>query len=502
MTRRRLQTTLAVCAAVLLGLALRVPFLTDPLGPDEAGYLLVARQWHLLDPHLYGRLWVDRPPLLILLFQAADAWGSYGVRLLGVVAVALLATSAGVAGAVVSGRRGAVAGALVAGALASSYATGGQEVDGELLGAPLVMVCCASTLLATACLRRTGPRVLLGALAGVAGACAVLVKQNLADGLVFAAALLLVTLLVEPARRRAATQVLAGGTAGIGAVLLGVVAWAEWSRVGVGSLGYTIYGFRVAAAEVISGHDTTRPLERAALLGAGAVVSGLVALLVQALRRAAPGLRHGDPLSVAVLLTALYGAVGIVAGGSFWTHYLVELVPVAALGVALALRSPFPALPVQRLAVLVVVAAVAATGVGVALEARPGAPETTATTTGAWLRAASLPGDSLMVTYGHPNLVLYSGLRTPYPYLWSLPLRVRDPRLHRMVGTLQGNRAPTWLVEWDDLDAWRIDAHGRLAGAVAAGYHRVATVCGHPVLLRDGVTRRLPQHASDSCTDL
>jgi hypothetical protein len=65
-----------------------------------------------------------------------------------------------------AGRRGAVTAALVAGPLASSYAIGGQEVDGELLGTPLVMICCALTLLALRT-RRLG--FWLGVLASVVG---------------------------------------------------------------------------------------------------------------------------------------------------------------------------------------------------------------------------------------------------------------------------------------------------------------------------------------------
>lgn len=486
---QRAQTGLAVAAAVLLGVLLRLPFLDDPLEPDEAGYLLVARQWHLLDPHLYGSLWVDRPPLLLLLFRLADAWGPYGVRLLGLVAVALLATAAGVAGAMVSGRRGAVAAALVAGTLASSYAIGGQEVDGELLGTPLVMVCCVLTLLALR-VRRGGPW--LGVLAGVAGTSAVLVKQNLLDGLVFACVLLVTTWVVE--RRPDAGRVLAGGVAGIVATLAAVVAWTRASGVGLGPLLDAVYGFRVAADAVINGGDTSRPLQRAALLGVVAALSGMVALLAVVARHTTPRLRHGDPLAVAVLVTALYGVVGIVAGGSFWTHYLIELVPVLALGAAVAGG--------RRIVLGIVLAAVVAAGVGVALGARTGEPEATATSTGRLLRDAARPGDGVVVTYGHANVVHASGLGTPYPYLWSLPMRVRDPHLDGLVGLLDGERAPTWLVEWDGFDSWGIDPDGRLAATVAKHYEQVATVCGHAVWLHDARPRTVTHRPDAPCGEL
>jgi hypothetical protein len=492
----RARTSHAVAAAVLLGVALRLPFLADPLKPDEAGYLLVARQWHLFDPKLYGRLWVDRPPLLLLLFQVADSWGPYGIRLLGVAAVALLSTAAGVAGALLRGREGAITASLVAGTLASSYAIGGEEVDGELLGVPLVMLCCALTMLALR-LPRFGLGV--GALAGVTGTSALLVKQNLADGLVFAIFLLVATLVVArrnaaPAGRPApsAVRVLAGGIVGTMAVVATVLGWAWGSGVGLEQLGYALYGFRAHADAVIGSVDASRPLQRAAVLAGVALISGIVALLVILGRHATPRLRRGDPVAAALAGMALYGVISVVAGGSYWVHYLVELVPVLALGAAVA--------GARRVALGVVAAAVVATGVGAALNARPGEPEMTATTIGRFLRGSARPGDGVVVTYGHANLVEESRLATPYPYLWSLPLRVRDPSLDRLVTLLRGGRPPTWIVEWDDFNAWGIDASGRLAATVTTRYHPVATVCGHRVWLRDGRTRPHSTRALEACS--
>jgi 4-amino-4-deoxy-L-arabinose transferase-like glycosyltransferase len=74
-------------------------------------------------------------------------------------------------------------------------------------------------------------RFAYGVGAGVAGMCALLVKQSFLDGLVFAGAAL-VTLLVldrgvDDARRGRAGVVLAGGVVGIVATTAGFVAWAE-----------------------------------------------------------------------------------------------------------------------------------------------------------------------------------------------------------------------------------------------------------------------------------
>ena len=98
-------------------------------------------------------------------------------------------------------------------------------------------------------------------------------------------------------------------------------------------------------------------------------------------------------------------------------------------------------------------------------------------------------------------MLLESGLVSPYPYLWSLPTRVRDPRLELLTRTLSGPRAPTWVVEWNDFDSWGLDRHHRLAAVVRRRYHRVASLCGHEVYLLDS-RRREPAAASGPCGEV
>jgi hypothetical protein len=113
--------------------------------------------------------------------------------------------------------------------------------------------------------------------------------------------------------------------------------------------------------------------------------------------------------------------------------------------------------------------------------------------TATWLGEASATGDSLVVLYSHANLVGASGLRPAYPYAWSLPIRTLDPRLSLLHAVLTDpGRAPTWVVGWDGLHTWGLDRDHAVESALTDGYRRVATVCGHPVWLRDGVARALP----------
>lgn len=466
-----------------LAVVLRLPFMFEAMKPDEAGYLMVARAWHLSDSTLYGGYWVDRPPLLLLIFKVAATDGPIGIRLVGLVTTAVLVGSAALVGQAVAGRRAAWWSSLVAAALVSSFALGGQEVDGELLAAPLVLAGCAATLWAVADGQSRSRRAALGFMAGVVGVAAVLVKQNFVDALVFAAVLLVLTAR-NPAMRRRALETLVAGAAGVATVLVAVLVWASTSGPGVGELLYVMYGFRFDAAEVIAGGYDERPEERLVGMLAVALVSGLVPLLAAAVWHALGPGRRREALSVAFVAMVAVGVFGVAAGASYWRHYLIELVPAAALGAALLARGR-PSRWARPLVGLVVAASAVAMVVGGGIHQVVGDPQSEASRTARWLEARSAPGDTAVITYGHANVLLPAGLSSPYPYLWSLPARVRDPHLDLLLALVEGPRAPTWIVEWNTFDSWGLDPDGRLAVAVKLHYHRVAVVAGHDVYRRD-----------------
>jgi hypothetical protein len=85
----------------------------------------------------------------------------------------------------------------------------------------------------------------------------------------------------------------------------------------------------------------------------------------------------------------------------------------------------------------------------------------------------------------------YADLGSPYPHLWSLPMRTLDPDQAVLERTLRGPHAPEWLVEVNDWNSWDIDVDGRLREEVERRYRVVAEVCGSPVWLRADVTREL-----------
>ena len=86
----RLRPWWALGGCLLLALVLRVPYLSTPLGRDEGGLAYIAQHWPGSHGSLYGSYWVDRPPLLILLFKVAVLGGEGGVRALGALAAVAL----------------------------------------------------------------------------------------------------------------------------------------------------------------------------------------------------------------------------------------------------------------------------------------------------------------------------------------------------------------------------------------------------------------------------
>ena len=475
--------------AIAMAVGLRLPFLGRLAFPDEGGLLVVASRWHDDGSTLYGRLFVDRPPVLLLFFRLADLLGGlHAARLLGLALVAVTVAAAAWAGHTLAGRRGLTVAALLAAALLANPSLGTIEVNAELVGAPLTML--ASSLLLRAA---TGPRrrpdgvLLLGA--GALAATAVLVKQNLADALVLGLALATAYGVTRawPWRRSAAFA----GLLLVGALppVLATAAWASTETPGLGSLWFTLYDFRVMATRVIVDQPSSAPEHRAWVLLGMALVSGLVLVLVAAAWTLRRGLRSGDPVTLAIVAMVLAETAGVVGGGSYWTHYLVGLVP----GTALLAARAAGALSGRRTVALSVALAAASAVVTTGVTASAYSPSTDTQMAGltGWLRSSDRPGDTATVLYGHADILADTGLRPRYPYLWSLPVRTLDPRLHRLVRLLDSRRAPDWVLTPMSLTSWDLDPHQHVQAALDRHYRPVGEVCGIPVYLHDGVRRPL-----------
>ncbi|MEP7089393.1 MAG: hypothetical protein ABI776_04730, partial [Nocardioidaceae bacterium] len=332
-------------------------------------------------------------------------------------------------------------------------------------------------------------RLLAAGVAGGAAVLALLVKQNMADGVVFAAVVWFVAWRSGGLAGRRLPGLVAAAAAG--GVLTGTLlaAWTLLHGSSLGGVYFAMYPFRVRAAQVIAAGASAATGQRLGALLMAWLVSGLP-LLALALAAAVLRGRLRGPVGWGLLAVLCFDLASVLTGGSFWHHYLVQLVTPTGIAAGLLVRHRVRGARVLGLLV-VAVALVAWTGSLRASQADVG------TAVGLSVRQASHAHDTLVSAFGDATVVLAGGLRSPYPFLWSLPARTLDRHFGLFESLLLSHRSPTWVVVEGHrtLDHLRTDAVGP---ALSQRYHLVAQLCGREVYLRDGVHRPAPRRPA-SC---
>lgn len=450
-----------VFVLAVAAVAARVPLLTRPLSPDEGGFLMLAGQW-APGTSLYGDYWVDRPPLLVSLFRLADllGGGAVSLRLLGAgfVALSVLLAAALARAAVRLGDRTPQRSALAPICAAATAAVflvsplfGASEVDGELLAVPFVLAGLASALTAYADRRS----LLWWLAAGALGVAAAAVKQNMLEVFVAAAVLLAATLRRD--RTRAAKSA-ASFVIGVAVTTGGLLGWAALHGTSPADLWDAIVTFRLEASAAIARSAPATTDDRALGVAGAFLGSGALALVVVALMPAVRGrvVRRPSLLTTVTVTVLAWEILGAAAGGSYWLHYLVGTVPGLTLAAALA-ASAGRARRVALTAVLTYAGTVAAASV-VAVALGPIGTPPADLAVERYLSAHERPGDTGVVAFGDPALLQAAHLSSPYPELWSLPVRVRDPDLVQFTHLLEGASRPTWVVvDGASLATWGVD---------------------------------------------
>ncbi len=437
-----------LAAAVPLGW---LPFLWRPMSQDEGGFLIVASQWRE-GSSLYGDYWVDRPPVLIWLFSIPDGLGDpWALRLLGTIAAVVVVLLAARIGSLAApdARFGAVLPAATAAIFVATPLFGGSVVDSELLALPFVLGGVAAALAAlTSAAENQGPRVILGLamLAGSAGVLAAMTKQSEID--VFVALVVLVAL----TRNRI---LLVGAVLGAALTLAVILQLSAARGTDAGELWNALVTFRGEAAKVIAeSASSATPARFVRLLGAFVGTAAPLVIVALALRLRTPK-AHGpvDLRWVAIALLSWEFFV-VLAGGSYWLHYLMGLIPGLVVLAAAATQRP---ILVERTLVLPYAAAALSTVISIAVVVlapldRPEVPVID------YLKAEAGPDDTVVVAFGSPNIPRSAGLDAPYEYLWSLPVRVRDNELVEFTEVLSGEDPPTWVVTTGrPLATWGVD---------------------------------------------
>ncbi|MDQ6934267.1 MAG: hypothetical protein M3130_03095 [Actinomycetota bacterium] len=483
-TTRRPTGQLAALCAVLLGLtAIRLWLVKVPLIPDEAGFYQVAQTWTLHGPNLYGHYFVDRPPGLIALFGLAALTGHIvAIRLVGLACALVFVV---LVWWVVRRTGGAVLPAVVvAAALVGTPLNEAVYASGELFALPFVMGTVALLVLARD--SRGLASYLWMAGAGLAGIAAMSVKQNFVDGLLFAGVLLVARVVRRELELRRALNLVAPLVAGVLAGVVAMGALAAATPAGLSGLWLAAVSFRSRATTVILSDNTAGTRNRIVEVLLVMVVTGAVPMLLALAGRAFRDRLRGPAWAWAIGVTAVAEVLSAVGGGSYWPHYALQLAPMAVLGTGLVWRR---ALAVRIVAALVVVSAVGS-AVGF-MVTRAHRPQDTSAIMGHWIRDASRPGDTAVVLYGHAEIQWATEMRSPYPFLWSLPTRTLDPHLGVLTSVVAGPHAPTWIMADNPVSSWNLDQSGAFRRALHRRYLSVGNVCGAQVWLRRQTPRQL-----------
>jgi 4-amino-4-deoxy-L-arabinose transferase-like glycosyltransferase len=477
-----------LCLVVVL---VRATYVLRPLRNDEGGYLLIARQWHTGGEFMYGDYFVDRPPLLMLLFKVASLteWDQ-AIRVLAIPFVLVFVFAGWRAGRLLGGPTGGRWAAVVAAGIMCSPAMAAEQADGELFGAALVMAALALALSAwnaDFARHRFGWAVAAGAVA----AAAPLTKQSLLEGLILLAGLVLFGWWGRGADPRRALRVGGGALLGVLLTCALVLGWLAAAGIAPGDAWHDLVGSRGVAFDALWATSPDDNVRRAGQLLVLGTVTGLLPVVVTWLLTARRGSPQGGAEGRIITLLLVFGVVGIASGGAYWPPYLLQLAPAAVLAVgAMAPSASAPGAWMRRCSRLVVAAAVVGTVVsGVVYAANPAAWHTQRA--GEWLADSKAASDTGFVAYGNPAILEAAEMPSPYPHLWSAAMRTLDPEQTRLRATIGGPTAPTWIIQVNGLNAWGIDDRSRLRDLIRQKYRIVAEICGHTVWLRQDVTRPL-----------
>lgn len=477
---------LAVAAAIVL----RLPFVGRPPSADESGFLMVGGQWHSGGTSLYGNYWVDRPPLLVWIFQlASNLGGVTALRLIGCVAVAAVIVGCSVAARMIAGPRAGGWAAVAAAALGSSPLLGAHEVNGELLAAPFIVLSIVATLYALRSEDNRNTR-LLAVLAGASAISAILTKQNLADAFVFGLVATFVAWHRHDIDTRKLYRILASAIGGALLALYVVALVTTLHGTSIHGVYEAMYPFRIDASRVQAAGGSQHSISRLFGLLTKFVTSGAVLLLLAGVWGVASKRLRG-PAGWALVATSAFAVLSIGSGGNYWAHYLIELiVPLSiVIGVLIAHRQPHARSVVAVVASLAVITSIGWLSVG---------KHSTTSSLAHAIAASSAPGDTIVTVYGHANLSQQTGLASPYENLWSLPTKTRDPELVGLNRVLDGPEAPTWFVKWSHLNSWGLNTD-QVRATLSRDYRVVRYFDGHTVYLHDGVSRpRLTLSAKDT----
>jgi hypothetical protein len=461
-------------------LAMRARFFFSPMTTDEGGYLAVARAW-FRGSDLYGKVWVDRPQGLLVVYGVLDRVGlgnTFGIRLLAFAACCLAMVACGHIAWIIAGEPARVPTMWAVGIALSIAQIEGFIANAELLSCSVGALGCAAILLA--CWSRGAPDLRLLFIGGAIAGCAVTLKQSGFDATVAACTGVIVAAVHEKWRTadfiRSVAAIGAGIAVPVGLVLL------HASLTGFHDWWYAVAGVRMQHASALASADWPKLRVTGRIVAPIVLVAlvGSVPLLLKMLRT--------NVRAVVVLSAWSIVAVGaFLMGGLFHRHYWVILMFPFATVVGIT----FSTVRTRVVAVLLVVASLTV----------PFVRTVEAVSMSDMEVAANLDDDTRIVLNEHvadwfaendpdhgtvwamcASSAMYALIDQPPPfrYSWFAYFAATPEALPMLHEWFDSASRPEYVVQVQS--ARRCDPSGRLGALIDAHYVEVDTVMGHPVL--------------------
>ena len=466
-------------------LAMRIRFFFSPLTTDEGGYLAVARAWfHGAD--LYGRVWVDRPQGLLVIYGILDKVGlgnTFGIRLLAYAACCLAMLACGHAAWILVGEKARLPVIWAVGISLSLAQIEGFIANAELLSCAIGSVALAAALLAA--WNRENPDLRLLFVAGLAGGLAVSVKQSGFDALAAGCVAVLITTVHEKwgVRRflRAVVAIVTGVAVPVGLMLVhaGITGFHDWW--------FAVAGVRLEHKSALAAADWHKLRVTAGIVAPLVAVAFVVgaALMTRMLRT------HARAIGV-LAAWSIVATVAFLMGGLFHRHYWVILmVPFGTIvGVSLSTvrqRSAIAALVAACLVVPVIatVRAVRMDDQQVATLINDDARLTMNEDVARWFKSQAPEHGTVWAMCASSALYALIDQPPPFRYSWFAYFAAVPEALPSLYEWLEGPDAPEYVVAVQS--ATRCDPSGKLGFVIANRYGKVGSVDRREILVRNGV---------------
>ena len=461
-------------------LAMRARFFFSPMTTDEGGYLAVARAW-FRGADLYGRVWVDRPQGLLVVYGVLSRTGlgnTFGIRLLALAACFLAMVACGHIAWTLAGEFARVPTMWAVGIALSVAQIEGFIANAELLSCSVGALGCAVLLMA--CWSRDAPDLRLMVVGGVLAGCAVTLKQSGFDATVAACVAVLVAAFHERwgARRLArAVAAIGGGVClpvGVMLAHAALTGWADWW--------YAVAGVRIKHASALASADWPK------LRVTGRIVTPIVIVALLCTVPLLVRMCRSHVRTVVVLSSWGVAALGaFLMGGLFHRHYWVILMfPFAtAVGITFSTVRTTSVLAVITAASLVVPVAVTARAVTmsdqqVATELDDDSRIVLNEKVADWFAANDPDHGVVWAMCASSALYALIDQAPPFRYSWFAYFAATPEALPMLRAWLTGTSGPEYVVEVQT--ARRCDPSGRLGGIIDARYRQVAAVAGHRIL--------------------